>query len=179
MAITNDYGVHIPKPSSLLRLSTLLTTWLHFSSTVIVLGISAYFINTYTDNTHLVFWLTIACIDTAATLPYLGHPFFSFSPLLARCLLSIQWLFSYLWLTAFIFAAQDYNFNGTCALSPAGVGKCGIKRTLEAFAFLAFFTGVLGQLLESRLFGLLSARKENVAPVVEKPVEPTTAADAV
>jgi hypothetical protein len=176
MAITNDYGVHIPKPSGLLRISTVANTWLHFSSTVIVLGISAYFINNYTDNTHLVFWLTIACIDTAATIPYLAHPFISL-PFISRYLLSIQWFFSYLWLTAFIFAAQDYNFNGTCALSPSGVNKCGIKRALEAFAFLAFFTGVLGQLLESKLFGLLGAKTPE--PVVEKPVEPAPAANAV
>jgi hypothetical protein len=47
------------------------------------------------------------------------------------------WVFSYLWLTAFIFASQDYNFGGTCARSPAGVNKCGLKKTLEAFAFIA------------------------------------------
>jgi hypothetical protein len=49
----------------------------------------------------------------------------------------LAWVFSYLWLTAFIFASQDYNFGGTCARSPAGVNKCGLKKTLEAFAFIA------------------------------------------
>jgi hypothetical protein len=49
----------------------------------------------------------------------------------------LAWIFSYLWLTAFIFAAQDYNY-GTCSRrSPAFVNKCSLKRTLEAFAFLA------------------------------------------
>jgi hypothetical protein len=47
------------------------------------------------------------------------------------------WVFSYLWLTAFIFSSQDYNFGGTCARSPSGVNKCGLKKTLEAFAFIA------------------------------------------
>jgi hypothetical protein len=49
----------------------------------------------------------------------------------------LAWIFSYLWLTAFIFAAQDYEY-GDCALrSPAFVNKCSLKRTLEAFAFIA------------------------------------------
>jgi hypothetical protein len=44
---------------------------------------------------------------------------------------------SYLWLTAFIFAAQDYEY-GSCALnSPAFMNNCSLKRTLEAFAFIA------------------------------------------
>jgi hypothetical protein len=48
----------------------------------------------------------------------------------------VAWVFSYLWLTAFIFAAQDYNYGGGYH-SPAGVGKLSLKKTLEAFAFLA------------------------------------------
>jgi hypothetical protein len=50
----------------------------------------------------------------------------------------LNWIFSYLWLTAFIFAAQDYA-NGRChwGNSPMLVDKCGLKRTLAAFAFLA------------------------------------------
>jgi hypothetical protein len=47
-------------------------------------------------------------------------------------------VFSYLWLTAFIFAAQDYNFDN-CSLNSPGpfVNKCSLKKTLEAFAFIA------------------------------------------
>jgi hypothetical protein len=49
----------------------------------------------------------------------------------------LAWIFSYLWLTAFIFAAQDYEY-GSCALnSPAFMNNCSLKRTLEAFAFIA------------------------------------------
>jgi hypothetical protein len=175
MALTNDYGVHVPRPSNLLRLLTLLTTWLHFTSTVIVLGISAYFIAQYsnTRNTHLIYWLTISCIDTTLLLPYLAYPFFTPLALFTRLLQPLQWVFSYLWLTTFIFASQDYDFNGTCARSPSGVDKCGLKRTLEAFAFLAFFASVLGQVIESKMFGLMAAKTET--PVVEKPVEPVGA----
>jgi hypothetical protein len=50
----------------------------------------------------------------------------------------LAWIFSYLWLTAFIFAAQDYNSSPGCAAySPSFVNKCALKKTLEAFAFLA------------------------------------------
>jgi hypothetical protein len=49
----------------------------------------------------------------------------------------LAWIFSYLRLTAFIFAAQDYS-SGRCAYnSPSLVNKCGLKKTLAAFAFLA------------------------------------------
>jgi hypothetical protein len=49
----------------------------------------------------------------------------------------VAWVFSYLWLTAFIFAAQDYNFHNCVANSPSFVNKCALKKTLEAFAFIA------------------------------------------
>jgi hypothetical protein len=42
-----------------------------------------------------------------------------------------------LWLTAFIFAAQDYEYGQCAVRSPMSFGKCSIKKTLEAFAFLA------------------------------------------
>lgn len=50
----------------------------------------------------------------------------------------LAWILSYLWLTAFIFSTQDYEYNGGCAAnSPRFVNKCSLKRTLEAFAFIA------------------------------------------
>jgi hypothetical protein len=50
----------------------------------------------------------------------------------------LAWIFSYLWLTAFIFAAQDYNSSPGCwAYSPSFVNKCALKKTLEAFTFIA------------------------------------------
>lgn len=45
--------------------------------------------------------------------------------------------FSYLWLTSFIFAAQDYNFGNCANIEPPEAGQCSVKYTLEAFAFLA------------------------------------------
>jgi hypothetical protein len=49
----------------------------------------------------------------------------------------LAWIFSYLWLTAFIFAAQDYEYSNCALRSPSFVNKCSLKKTLEAFAFIA------------------------------------------
>ena len=47
-------------------------------------------------------------------------------------------IFSYLWLTGFIFATQDYDYNGgPLANSPAGLDRPALKKTLEAFTFIA------------------------------------------
>jgi hypothetical protein len=179
MAFTNDYGVHIPAARTLapFRILTLLTNYLHLASTTIVLGISAYFIKSYTHNTHLVYWLTVACIDLAFALPLtIAYPLIDPPRIASRFLGTFQWVFTYLWLTAFIFAAQDYNFGDTCERSPSGVRKCGLKRTLEAFAFLAFFTGVVGVCIETKFFGLLGKTQVGAAPLDEKAVEPAPAA---
>jgi len=149
-AATNDYGTPAGRSNRAHRPAILANHWLHWISSLIVLGISAYFIAHYSHSTHLVYWVTIAAIDVFVYLPAL------FLPLIGAYkgyLAPAAWLFSYLWLTAFIFAAQDYNFNAYgCPHSPSGVNKCGLKKTLEAFAFLAFFTSILGQILEGALW---------------------------
>jgi hypothetical protein len=75
-----------------------------------------------------------AAIDSFLYLPALVLPAIkSYKGYLAP----LAWAFSYLWLVAFVFAAQDYEY-GSCALrSPYLVNKCSLKRTLEAFAFIA------------------------------------------
>ena len=75
-----------------------------------------------------------AAIDTALYLPALFLPFVkSYKGYLAPLAI----IFSYLWLTAFIFAAQDYEFGQCAVRSPFSLGHCSMKKTLEAFAFLA------------------------------------------
>jgi hypothetical protein len=75
-----------------------------------------------------------AAIDAFLYLPALFLPAVkSYKGYLAP----VAWVFSYLWLTAFIFAAQDYNYGNCVANSPSFVNKCALKKTLEAFAFLA------------------------------------------
>ncbi|OAP60997.1 hypothetical protein AYL99_06001 [Fonsecaea erecta] len=148
---TTDYGAPAGRSNRTHRPAILANHWLHWISSIIVLGISAYFISKYSHNTHLVYWITIASIDALVYLPALFLPAIgAYKGYMAP----VAWLFSYLWLTAFIFAAQDYNFGGTCARSPSGVNKCGLKKTLEAFAFIAFFTNILGQVLEGWLWAM-------------------------
>ncbi|ETI22101.1 hypothetical protein G647_06172 [Cladophialophora carrionii CBS 160.54] len=149
-APTSDYGSPARRSNPALRPAILANHWLHWISSIIVLGISAYFIAHYNHNTHLVYWVTIAAIDALIYLPALFLPALgSYKGYLAPA----AWIFSYLWLTAFIFSAQDYNFNAFgCPRSPSGVNKCGLKKTLEAFAFLAFFTNIIGQILEGWLW---------------------------
>jgi hypothetical protein len=76
-----------------------------------------------------------AAIDVVLYIPALALPA---SNKYKGYMWPLAWIFSYLWLTAFIFAAQDYNSGPGCwAYSPSFVNKCALKKTLEAFAFLA------------------------------------------
>jgi len=146
-AVADGYDDH--PTSKVLRLATLLNHWLHWISAVIVMSIAAYFIAKFHTNTHITYWVTIAAIDVLLYLPALVLPLIKgYKGYLAP----LAWIFSYLWLTAFIFASQDYNFNNCAINSPRFVGRCAIKKTLEAFAFLAFFTNLVGLLLEWRLW---------------------------
>ncbi|EKG16271.1 hypothetical protein MPH_06525 [Macrophomina phaseolina MS6] len=133
------------------RPAILMNHALHWASSIIVMSIAAYFIARFSHNTHLVYWICVAAIDALLYLPALFLPAVkSYKGYLAP----LAWVFSYLWLTAFIFAAQDYNFNNCAANSPAFVNKCALKKTLEAFTFLAFFTNLIGLILEARLWDL-------------------------
>lgn len=51
-------------------------------------------------------------------------------------MLPVNLIFSYLWLTSFIFSAQDWTDN-RCRFVGPGLGHCGLKRTVAAFNFLA------------------------------------------
>ncbi|KAF1914132.1 hypothetical protein BDU57DRAFT_530692 [Ampelomyces quisqualis] len=158
-----DYGTPAARANRLLRHAVIANHILHLSSSVIVMSIAAYFIANFNHNTHIVYWVSIAAIDCLLYLVALSLPFLNTH---TSYLALLACLFSYLWLTAFIFAAQDYEY-GSCALrSPTFVDKCSVKRTLEAFAFIAFFTSLLGTLLETRLwhgprFGNTAARHAN------------------
>lgn len=48
----------------------------------------------------------------------------------------VNLLLSYLWLTSFIFSAQDWA-RGRCSSYSDGFGKCGLKKTVIAFNFIA------------------------------------------
>lgn len=69
----NDYGAPAVRSNKLHRPLLAANHALHLISSVIVLGISAYFINKYTHNTHLVYWVALVRL-----LPFslLHHPLF-------------------------------------------------------------------------------------------------------
>jgi len=150
-----DYGTPA-RTNNMHRPALLANHVLHWISSIIVLGISAYFIHKYTHNTHLRYWISIAAIDTLLYLPALALPVMkNYKGYLAPLAL----IFSYLWLTAFIFAAQDYNYNGGPLMnSPTLVNKPALKKTLEAFAFIAFITSLIGFALEARLWDVQRLR---------------------
>ncbi|KAF2033058.1 hypothetical protein EK21DRAFT_86498 [Setomelanomma holmii] len=178
-----DYGAPAVRSNKMHRPLIMANHALHFVSSLIVMSIAAYFIHNFPHNTHLVYWVSIAAIDTILYIPALFLPVIkSYKGYLAP----LAWIFSYLWLTAFIFAAQDYEY-GSCAVnSPFGHTGCGLKRTLEAFAFIAFFTNLVGTVLEARLWDVQrfkGARGNNNVLVEDKhhgnvPVAGTTTAGA-
>jgi hypothetical protein len=68
-ATTSDYGAPAIRTHKLHRPLLALTHALHLICALIVLGISAYFINNYTHNTHLVYWVSLVRSSPPLTNP--------------------------------------------------------------------------------------------------------------
>ncbi|KAK3317116.1 hypothetical protein B0T19DRAFT_301811 [Cercophora scortea] len=93
-------------------------------SAVIVMGIVSYFISISNDNPsdHTIYEEVIAVLTVAFFLVafFLGtYPGY---------VLLFNVIFSYLWLVAVVFTAQDYTY-----------GNSALAHTVEAFSFIAFF----------------------------------------
>ncbi|EAW13514.1 uncharacterized protein ACLA_055620 [Aspergillus clavatus NRRL 1] len=149
--------------STVARPLQLITRVMQWSSAVIVMGITSYFIHRGPRGQHIIYQEVIATLSVVFFLPAFISPFMPSA--LSRFVLAIDVIFSYLWLTAFIFAAQDYSWHACFWNAPPGLA-CSRKRANEAFIFLAFFFTLLGMLLE--LMSLWAYRRENSAPVREK-----------
>jgi CDP-diglyceride synthetase len=148
----SDYGTAAGTSNKMHRPAILANHILHWISSLIVMSIAAYFISAFSHNTHIIYWVTVGAVDAFLYIPALVLPA---SNKYKGYMWPLAWIFSYLWLTAFIFASQDYNFGLGCrANSPRFVNKCSLKKTLEAFAFIAFFTNLVGTLLEGRLYDI-------------------------
>ncbi|KAL2818636.1 membrane-associating domain-containing protein [Aspergillus granulosus] len=147
---------------ALTRPAMLLTRTLQWTSAVIVMGLTSSFINRGPRGQHIIYQEVIAVLSVVFFLPAFISPFMP--KVLGRFVFIIDVIFSYLWLTAFVFAAQDYNWNNCYFRAPPLMG-CSRKRANEAFIFLAFIFTFFGMLLE--LFSLWSYRHENT-PAVEK-----------
>lgn len=135
---------------------TILTRFMQWSSAVIVMGITSYFMHNWPKGQHTIYQEVISTISVALFLPAFVSPFMP--NLLSKFVTPIDIIFSYLWLTAFIFAAQDYNWKDCSQNAPPGA-SCALKKANESFMFLAFFFTILAIFLE--LFNLWSHRKES------------------
>ncbi|KAI2608088.1 uncharacterized protein GGS25DRAFT_261197 [Hypoxylon fragiforme] len=104
----------------------LISNLLVWASAVIVMGILSYFISVtdghYISN-HIIYEEVISVLTVAFFLIsfILGtHPSY---------VLLFNVLFSYLWLVAVVFTAEDWSYESVGALA----------HTVEAFSFIAFF----------------------------------------
>ncbi|KAM3521924.1 hypothetical protein NHJ13051_005977 [Beauveria bassiana] len=121
-------------------------------SSLIVTGILSYFLSKYSaaHNTHIIYQEVIAVITLAL------WTFGMILPLISRYgghLWPINLALSYLWLTSFIFSAQDWS-RGYCRRYSYvyGFSRCGLKKTVIAFNFIAFFFLLCNAIIESRLW---------------------------
>ncbi|KUL89180.1 hypothetical protein ZTR_03787 [Talaromyces verruculosus] len=153
--------------STISRPLLLATRTMQWVSSVIAMGFYAYFVHREHHGTHTIFNLVISVLSVVFFIPAFLSPFKS--TLLSKWVALIDMVFSYLWLTAFIFAAQSYNYGNVYFNAPFGV-KVSVKHAAEAFTFLAFFFTVVGLVTET-LTRWVDAENE---PVVR---EKHTAAD--
>lgn len=150
--------------STIARPLQLVTRFLQWSSAVIVMGLTSYFISRGPRGQHLIYEEVIAVLSVVFFLPAFISPFLPRA--LSRFVLLIDMVFSYLWLTAFIFSAQDYNWHSCYLNAPPGM-NCSRKKANEAFIFLAFIFTVIGMVLE--VASLWAYRQDNPSnPAHEK-----------
>ncbi|KAI5295511.1 hypothetical protein KEM52_001173 [Ascosphaera acerosa] len=147
--------------SSLAKFAVMASHGLQWCSDVIVMGISAYFINKYEKGQHTKFDIIISTIGVVFHLPGLVSPFIS---ALSWIALPMDIIWSYLYLTGFIFAAQDYNLHDCKVNGPPGA-SCSKKRGMESFLFLGFFFSLVGAIAEA--FKAYQ-QKDTVPPVHNK-----------
>lgn len=157
--------------TSVSRPVQLLTRVLQWSSAVIVMGITSYFIHVGPRGQHLIYQEVIVCLCPSfapsclytdelglpvgrllpprlhlpihADLPEQIRPRHRRHLLIPVCLPFPTWSHPIAanrtsWLTAFIFAAQDYN-EQNCYLNAPPFMDCNKKKANEAFIFLALY----------------------------------------
>ncbi|KAJ5835318.1 hypothetical protein N7447_001344 [Penicillium robsamsonii] len=142
--------------TSITRPLQLIIRFLQWSCAAVVVGMTSYFINHGPRGQHTIYQEVISTISIVFFIPAFVSPFLPSS--LGKLVLAIDVAFSYLWLTAFIFAAQDYNTGHCRTAIPAGIG-CKHKYANEAFIFLTFIFTFFGMILE--VAALWAYRNEN------------------
>ncbi|KAJ5555933.1 hypothetical protein N7513_003575 [Penicillium frequentans] len=160
---------------------------LQWCSAVIVMGLTSYFISKGPTGQHIIYQEVIAVLSRRLLSPYIRLPlppnsFEQNSPRHRRYLFYLYAHQSsivsnqnalklttivYSWLTAFIFAAQDYNWHLCYFHAPAGI-SCGREYANEAFMFLAFFFTFCGVFLEVAALWAYRIKNRSAAPVHKK-----------
>ncbi|CAG8075160.1 unnamed protein product [Penicillium salamii] len=130
----------MPFSSTIARPLQLGSRAMQWASSVIVMGLTAHFIHHGPRGQHILYQEVIAVLSVVFFLPGFISPFLPKA--LGRFVLGIDIVFSYLWLTSFIFSAQDYSTRACYFTSPSGVG-CTRKKANEAFIFLALYVSFL------------------------------------
>ncbi|KAJ6140347.1 hypothetical protein N7471_006833 [Penicillium samsonianum] len=118
------------------------------ASSFIVLGITAWAVRD-TKTLTVIFCLVVAVltpvfygITVSTSCITRGHRWHVFPLLVTDAVMS------YLWLTAFIFLALDFN-HVSCSVHPwNGQRVCSRKYSAEAFSFIAFFTTLVAMAFE-------------------------------
>ncbi|KAM0450820.1 hypothetical protein ACHAO4_006210 [Trichoderma viride] len=131
-------------------------------SSIIVTGLASWFLAKYDyRGVDIVYQEVIAVLTLGFWL--IG----SVLPLIGRYrgyLAPLNLVFSYLWLTSFIFSSQDWS-SGKCGFGKPGQGHCSRKHAIDAFNFLAFFFLLANTIVEGILLRAEYANKAAAAPI--------------
>ncbi|KAF2011895.1 hypothetical protein BU24DRAFT_412446 [Aaosphaeria arxii CBS 175.79] len=150
--------------------------FLVWASSLVVVGITAFFLNNYAHDSHLTYEMVISSVTAAFWIPSLFLPFLANAAAYKKFYIPLNGVFSYLWLTAFVFAAQDYN-KGSCWANAPSVGHCSLKLASESFIFLAMFFHIVAMVAETVAWRQ-AAKCEGGCPVGEKNVRGSEDSDA-
>ncbi|KAL7893853.1 hypothetical protein HDV63DRAFT_381409 [Trichoderma sp. SZMC 28014] len=131
-------------------------------SSIIVTGLASWFLAKFDyRGVDIVYQEVIAVLTlgfwlVGSVLPLIGRYRGYLAPL--------NLVFSYLWLTSFIFSSQDWS-SGKCGFGKPGQGHCSRKHAIDAFNFLAFFFLLSNTIVEGILLRAEYANKAAAAPV--------------
>ncbi|KAL6789877.1 hypothetical protein J3E68DRAFT_412580 [Trichoderma sp. SZMC 28012] len=121
-------------------------TWI---SAIIVVGIVGNWLERFSNRGVDIVYMEVIAVITMVV--YLAGAILPCLPKYGGVMAPLHLIFSYLWLTAFIFAAQDWSHH-RCRNSIPRPGLCSRKHAVEAFTFLAFFFILCNLIIETFLF---------------------------
>ncbi|OQV09580.1 hypothetical protein CLAIMM_13686 [Cladophialophora immunda] len=130
---------------TILRFLLFGANFIKWSSACIVMAIASYFIHDYTRGEHTTYQEVIACTSIGFFLPTMP---LAFHRRLTIHLIPLDYIYSHLWVTAFIFAAEDYNWKDCHRNSPPGLRKCTLKYALESWCIIAVSFCVFATILQ-------------------------------